>query len=383
MRAPRALVRLTRAKTTRGRPAFHDCHTMLMYVLNKKEALRYIADRAKLFDECATDNCFAGSAWLAHLVNQVATSSTRFVVSEHLATGFESTMLLFSPDGRGPLRSLANYYSSLCTPVYTRSSDRKAETGALIRQLRSESCINFAPLSKEVAAELVGELRRNGWYAKEYFRFGNWFLRPDGISFSQYMAGRPPNLRNTWLRKRKRFKGDARIEIITENAGAAIEAFQEVYAKSWKTPEPYPDFVPGWARICDGRKTLRLGIAWVGQTPIAAQIWFVENRRAYIFKLAYDEEFRSWSPGTVVTAALMEHVLDIDRVEEVDFLTGDDDYKKTWMNDRRERVGVLACNLRVPTGAFRAVYESARTIARGYRRRSRTSVGELEPSNGR
>ena len=38
----------------------------------------------------------------------------------------------------------------------------------------------------------------------------------------------------------------------------------------------------------------------------------------------------------------MRHVVDIDKVDEVDYLTGDDSYKEDWMSHRRERWGVVA-----------------------------------------
>lgn len=50
----------------------------------------------------------------------------------------------------------------------------------------------------------------------------------------------------------------------------------------------------------------------------------------------------------------MEHVIDVDNVHEVDYLTGDDAYKKDWMSDRRERWGVVAFNLRTPHGLLAA-----------------------------
>ena len=53
-----------------------------------------------------------------------------------------------------------------------------------------------------------------------------------------------------------------------------------------------------------------------------------------------------FSAGSVLTAALMQHVMDVDGVNEVDYLSGDDAYKADWMAMRRERVGLLACNLR-------------------------------------
>ncbi|MBK8121802.1 MAG: GNAT family N-acetyltransferase [Sulfuritalea sp.] len=63
-----------------------------------------------------------------------------------------------------------------------------------------------------------------------------------------------------------------------------------------------------------------------------------------IFKLAFDPACAAFSPGTLLTAHLMEHVIDHANVKEIDFLIGDDEYKKLWMSHRRERWGIVACN---------------------------------------
>ena len=74
---------------------------------------------------------------------------------------------------------------------------------------------------------------------------------------------------------------------------------------------------------------MRLGVLYAGENPIAAQIWIVAHRKAGIFRLAYDE---SWSKyGSILTAYLMKHVFEVDQVEEVDFLTGNERYKQDWM----------------------------------------------------
>lgn len=325
--------------------------------MNKAEILRYIDERADLFDACAVENCFTGSAWLRHLVEQVTDSQSRFAAPEYLANGGESTMLLYAPRRGEPFRPLVNYYASLASPICSRSANIEVEARQLIRQLRKEPVVDFSPLSTRTAESLANALRQEQWYSRRYFCFGNWYLPSEGLSFTEYMKARPSQLRNTWERKRKKFQGSARIEIFTSDAQRGIEAFQTVYARSWKNPEPYPDFVPGWARICSRNEWLRLGVAWLDETPIAAQFWFVHHGRAYIYKLAYDENYANWSAGTVLTAALMEHVLDKDRVHEVDYLTGDDPYKKSWMNHRRERVGLVACNLRTFGGTVRALRE--------------------------
>lgn len=63
----------------------------------------------------------------------------------------------------------------------------------------------------------------------------------------------------------------------------------------------------------------------------------MEGGTAYIHKLAYLEAAKPLSPGSVLSAALFRHVIDVDRVELVDFGTGDDPYKRDWMEAVRPR----------------------------------------------
>ena len=52
----------------------------------------------------------------------------------------------------------------------------------------------------------------------------------------------------------------------------------------------------------------------------------------------------------VLTSALMQHAIEKDTVKEVDYLIGDDPYKQSWMNQRRERWGLIAYNPRSIAG---------------------------------
>ena len=82
--------------------------------------------------------------------------------------------------------------------------------------------------------------------------------------------------------------------------------------------------------------------------PVAAQMWTVENGTAYIHKLAYIEAAKPISPGTSLSAALFERVIDGDGVHTVDFGTGDDAYKRDWMEQSRPRYRITAFNPRRP-----------------------------------
>jgi GNAT acetyltransferase-like protein len=193
-----------------------------------------------------------------------------------------------------------------------------------------------------------------------------------------YVRQLPSQTRNTLQRKGRKFRdAGGRLAIYTApgEVDEAMRAYDQIYARSWKQPEPYPAFVPGWAAICAAHGWLRLGVAWMNDVPIAAQFWFTRNRRAFIFKLAYDEAHATWSGGTLLTGELMRHSFEQDRVVEVDYLTGDDAYKRSWMRDRRERIGLLACNPRTAHGLALAAAERVRDVLRPLLRRKPAAPG--------
>ena len=89
--------------------------------------------------------------------------------------------------------------------------------------------------------------------------------------------------------------------------------------------------------------------------PAAAQLWFVAHGKASIFRLAHDESCKAWSPGSMLTAYMMEQVIDGERVEEVDFIIGNEAYKRDWMTVRRERYALTFAADRDSAGRTRAI----------------------------
>ena len=339
-----------------------------MQLLTKADALRYVVEHAAVIDAAGNPrNPFFSSVWTRHFLAEVADDGWTVLAPQGDGDG-RSLMLIYR-DAKSPARcmALANYYASLYSPMASTARDRPRAMAALVRQLSDQrpriGTVNFAPLeatSPDTAA-LAAALSNQGWYVRRYFCFSNWTLPCDGLSFAEYMAARDSQLRNTHARKSKKLLAAGTLQIATrpEEVDAAMDAYDAVYAKSWKQPEPYPNFVRGWARRCAEQGWLRLGVARVAEVPIAAQFWFTIDRRAYIFKLAYDDEQSKWSAGTVLSAHMFRHALDIDGVVEIDYLTGDDAYKKSWMTHRRERIGLMACNLRTLGGLAAAATEVA------------------------
>ena len=121
----------------------------------------------------------------------------------------------------------------------------------------------------------------------------------------------------------------------------AIADYEVVYRTSWKASERLHNFTPALVKNLSQKGWLRLAILYVDAQPIAAQIWFVVHGKANIYRLVFDEKWKRYSPGSILTEHVMRYVIDTDRVSEIDFLTGNDRYKQDWMSVRRERVGFL------------------------------------------
>ena len=330
--------------------------------LNRGELLALIGRHAATLD--GDDNPFASAAFTQHLLDQVARDDWRFMAVQ--APGAALTLLYAEPHAPSQWRALTNYYSSQYSPFAGATGG--AQGDVLARLLAADwpaaAIVDLSPLSEADAERAAAGFKRVGWITRRYACFGNWYLPCEGLSFEAYMAGRPSQTVSTWTRKTKKFKPgnpEARLQMVTDPAevAAAMQAYNQVYAKSWKQAEPYPNFVADWAAICARQGWLRLGLAWASETPIAAQLLFTRQGRAYIYKLAYDEDYSKLSAGTVLSAFMFRHALDADRVAEIDYLTGDDPYKRAWMTHRRERVGLIACNPRTLLGAGRALYELA------------------------
>lgn len=198
-----------------------------------------------------------------------------------------------------------------------------------------------------------------GLVNRTFAHFGNWFEPIATRSWEAYAQSRPGALRETIKRRtRAAARAGARIEIAREGAtlSAALAAYEAVYRRSWKEPEPHPKFNDALVRALAKAGVLRIGVMWSDGVPIAAQYWSVVAGSATILKLAHDEEFKALSPGTVLTAAAIREVIEVDGVTELDFGRGDDAYKRAWVNCRRPRIGLLTINPRTIAG-FRALAE--------------------------
>jgi Acetyltransferase (GNAT) domain len=243
--------------------------------------------------------------------------------------------------------SLANWYSMSFRPVFGGEEDldqRPLLLIALARRMAKargvSSIIELAPVPRaDGTSEMMKQaFGKNGWICLRHQSSTSWTANVKGQSFDQYWAARPGQLRNTLQRKLK--KSDIKTEILTRFDAQSWADYESVYADSWKSPEGAGAFLRETAEFEADLGCLRLGIARIEGQAVAAQFWTVDSGVAFIHKLAHREEFRELSPGTILSAALFQHVIDQDQVSLIDFGTGNDAYKADWM-DRSDPLDTL------------------------------------------
>jgi len=306
-----------------------------------------------------TGEVFSSLDWFETLSNHGFDPQARRVLLLATKPGLPPVCLPVLADRE--LRSLSNFYSALFAPISPMTAadsrdgngDRSEQLTALAQHLYAAPqrwpllCLH--PLDQEGAfyRDFGDSLRRAGYWVDSFHCFANWTLLLNGRNFEHYFSSLPSRLQNTIRRAQRKLERDGQLSVlIHRDPGPALDAaiadFESIYAASWKEPEPYPDFIGAWCRRAAASGRLRLGVLALDGQALAAQIWLLDGGKASIFKLAYREGAQPYSPGSVLTAALMRQVIDDDGVHEVDFLSGDDAYKQDWMSHRRERRGLIA-----------------------------------------
>jgi Acetyltransferase (GNAT) domain len=232
--------------------------------------------------------------------------------------------------------SLANWYSFVHRPQFSGARDMAAQQRALtdlcagLRHNAARLTLYPVPEQDGSAAMLRAALTAAGWWVSAHPVGDNHWLELGGMDHDGWWATRPGELRSTVARKAK--KGVVDISIADQFDAAMWTDYQRIYAASWKPEEGNMALLRAFSEAEGAAGRLRLGLARIGGAPVAAQLWTVENFGAYIHKLAHADDSLRASPGTLLTAALFRHVISEDQVRRVDFGTGDDRYKRDWMN---------------------------------------------------
>jgi Acetyltransferase (GNAT) domain len=263
---------------------------------------------------------------------------------------------LFLMDRGGTAKALSSWYTLAFSPVFTGNPSDTVKFALLLasarRLTKHLSSITLAPMRGADAAMVCRAFDRARWIAHSHEATVNWTVETAGLSFEDYWAQRPGELRSTV--KRKAAKYSVETKIFNSFDGKAWASYEAIYAASWKPEEGSTEFLRDMALTESAAGTLRMGLATIEGDAVAAQLWTVEHGHALIHKLAHLETANEQSPGSILTAALFDHVITQDRASLVDFGTGDDRYKRDWMDTRTPLYTVSLFNPRRPSGLWGA-----------------------------
>src|SRR6266446_3346730 len=268
---------------------------------------------ACLFDRAADDSFFALPAWFDLMTRRGLPPGTeiRLYTDERSSP---AVALLLQTAVRGPGRrlvSLANVYSVEHDILHRSAADLDAGLDAIVAEILAErprwDCLSLAELDPRQPSyrTAVQALRHAGLLVECRFHSGTWYEDTEALSFADYVAARPSELRNTWRRKRRRVERGGHLTKAffadTTGISRAIIDYQTIYAASWKPSEDFPQLIPALIRLAAEFGALRLGIYYIDGAPAAAQFWILWHGRAVIYKLAHDKRFDHLSLGTLLT----------------------------------------------------------------------------------
>lgn len=281
-----------------------------------------------------------------------------------IASDENNTAALALTENDGRIAPLRNWYSFTWRQLAPagEAGDRLLEE--IARQLKRRGHrVTLEPVPGEdgSAESLARAFTAAGWRVETSPCDLNHVLFVKGRSFAEYWASRPGPLRTTLKRKGKKVE----TMILTRFEEDAWAHYERIYNESWKPQEDQPEMLRAFAREEGQAGRIRLGLALHEGRPVAAQFWTVENKVAYIHKLAHLESHRKLSAGTTLSAALFEHVIDRDKVELIDFGTGDQRYKADWMEDVRLRYRIDCIDPRSARGWVALARRALRRLRAG------------------
>lgn len=180
----------------------------------------------------------------------------------------------------------------------------------------------------------------------------------DFNTFDSYWAKRPSNIKNTISRKNKRLKQKNHTIIIkTKISQDDIEDYWKVYRNSWKCSEPSQIFINWLMTEVFESSEICIGIIYIENNPVAAQLWILNNSIASIFKLAQDKSYDYYSPGSILTYEMLKYSAN-NQIKKVDFLLGNDSFKNLWMDSSKPIYNLEIFNSNSPMGMLLQKFHS-------------------------
>lgn len=322
------------------------------------------ADAAGALDRSAQPLIFHRIEWFRRTFAQCPPPGRLLVARARDAANGDACWLFLAVEG-GVGRLLASWYSLVCGFVdHPAGAPRAALRSALLDRLADlRPAIDRLEIELGDGESLPPSVR---WMPASETAIINWTADTGGARWDQYWTERPARLRNTVARKTKNVSAD--ICIFKQFDPDAWTDYEDIYAASWKPAEGSPQFLRGLAEAEGAAGTLRMGMLRHEGRAVAAQFWLVEAGRATIHKLAYRADSSALSPGTLLSAAMFRAIIEEDRPTIIDYGTGDEPYKRDWMDRRSARRRIMLANRSTVRGLAGGIARRAKALVAPPRR---------------
>jgi hypothetical protein len=342
------------------------------------------ADAQKLLNRGERVHIEFGTCWYRNLVDTVYPGDTkiRFYTLRRAekivgVLPLRAEKVLFG----WHLHSLSNRYTTLYEPVF-EAGLKPRELGFLLAAIHRDfpglASFKLAPMNPHSSAyqTLLDSLQIMGWLPFQTSTSATWHQSIIAGS-EQSLVARNAAVRVSTSHLEEKFLADGgRLEIVTgtKDMAMAVSAVEEIFASA-NNIRHHPGFMSGLLRTYSEYGCLRLGLAWLGNKAVAAQVWVVAHGRATIYALAHDEAFGNYAPDTLISVMLTTHVTEVDEVSEVAYLSGHAPYHNTWKSHRRERRSIVVHNSSSLRGFAGMARESVNSVVRFWRARAGHAAG--------
>lgn len=224
--------------------------------------------------------------------------------------------------------ALVGEHSAHFAPVYPGNPDdamKRALLRGMARRLKLFGIgrITLEPLLAEDAAVLRQAFRHAGWTVADRPGADNFLLDVAGRSFEDYWEACSARLHE---------------QIAAGSRHLHVEIADLITPQLWEEVEllggPDP-FLRALAQDASVDRTLRLGVARVGEAPVAAQLWTIEDGSASNHWRVQDREARHLFPASELTASMLRYLINVDHARVVDFGNGKESDLADWADQRR------------------------------------------------
>lgn len=317
----------------------------------------------ELFESTFDSNYYSSADWFDTLFKTTKKPNEELLIFG-VEEGENALGLLFmvqSKESYGPfsikkISSLTNNYSVTFSPVINGAINSESEIiDLLFRTLLSSQqkwdIVEFKNMEQESPSfeNFQQHLTASKYIIQDYFCHKNWYENTKNEDFDTYLVKRKSKIKSNHRRRLKKIenelgKPEFRLYSGPSDLDKAIQEFNKIYALSWKGVEQHPIFIEEIIRSAAAKNILRLGVYSAGGKTLAVKLTFATKTIGHMYKTAYDPEYKKYGAGTAINMFMIEHLLNVDKVEHLDFGIGNEPYKSDLMESSRERWGITAYN---------------------------------------